>query len=284
MRCEGRCEGRSDHPFAPCPLSFTPRHPPYRCPSPVYTGSPFTPLPVHTTPYRRPSPSQVLQPGSYVLSVTLKGYHIKESPFNIVAGSGFFSDVLAGLPAPPPPWIPTGEGYASPRPTCTGALSGTRATAAPAPPRLSRNLATPAVPFARDGAPSPRPASPRPAPPRPAPARPASPRPASPRPASPRPALDASSSSPRSPDRVLQLASAQLEAIRRRAALNGLGMPPPVEALVEALDAALGPAPLDRPTGNGPQRPGATAVPSPLRQFEASVAAAGAQMSLADDH
>lgn len=261
MRCEGRCEGRSDHPFAPCPLSFTPRHPPYR----------------------RPSPSQVLQPGSYVLSVTLKGYHIKESPFNIVAGSGFFSDVLAGLPAPPPPWIPTGEGYASPRPTCTGALSGTRATAAPAPPRLSRNLATPAVPFARDGAPSPRPASPRPAPPRPAPARPASPRPASPRPASPRPALDASSSSPRSPDRVLQLASAQLEAIRRRAALNGLGMPPPVEALVEALDAALGPAPHDRPTGDGPQRPGATAVPSPLRQFEASVAAAGAQMSLADD-
>ena len=234
----------------------------------------------------------MLQPGSYVLSVTLKGYHIKESPFNIVAGSGFFSDVLAGLPAPPPPWIPTGEGYAglpappppwiptgegyaSPRPTCTGALSGTRATA---PPRLSRNLATPAVPFARDGAPSPRPASPRPAS-----ARPASARPASPRPASPRPALDASSSSPRSPDRVLQLASAQLEAIRRRAALNGLGMPPPVEALVEALDAALGPAPLDRPTGNGPQRPGATAVPSPLRQFEASVAAAGAQMSLADD-
>lgn len=239
----------------------------------MYTGSPFTPPPVHTTPYRRPTPSQVLQPGSYVLSVTLKGYHIKESPFNIVAGSGFFSDVLAGLPAPPPPWIPTGEGYASPRPTCTGALSGTRATAAPAPPRLSRNLATPAVPFARDGAPSPRPASPRPAPPRPA----------SPRPASPRPALDAISSSPRSPDRVLQLASAQLEAIRRRAALNGLGMPPPVEALVEALDAALGPAPLDWPTGDGPQRPGATAVPSPLRQFEASVAAAGAQMSLADD-
>lgn len=274
-----RCEGRSDHPFAPCPLSLTPRHPPYRRPSPVYTGSPFTPLPVHTTPYRRPSPSQVLQPGSYVLSVTLKGYHIKESPFNIVAGSGFFSDVLAGLPAPPPPWIPTGEGYASPRPTCTGALSGTRATAAPAPPRLSRVLATPEVPFARDGAPSPRPASPRPAPPRPAPARPASPRPAS-----PRPALDASSSSPRSPDRVLQLASAQLEAIRRRAALNGLGMPSPVTALVEALDAALGPASLDRPTGDAPQRPGAKAVPSPLRQFEASVAAAGTQMSLADDH
>jgi hypothetical protein len=293
-----RCEGRSDHPFAPCPLSLTPRHPPYRRPSPVYTGSPFTPLPVHTTPYRRPSPvytgspftplpvhttpyrrpspSQVLQPGSYVLSVTLKSYHIKESPFNIVAGSGFFSDVLAGLPAPPPPWIPTGEGYAFPRPTCTGALSGTRATAAPAPPRLSRVLATPAVPFARDGAPSPRPASPRPAPPRPAPARPASPRPAS-----PRPALDAS---PRSPDRVLQLASAQLEAIRRRAALNGLGMPSPVTALVEALDAALGPASLDRPTGDAPQRPGAKAVPSPLRQFEASVAAAGTQMSLADDH
>jgi len=244
-------------------------------PAPRSHHSPFTPR--HTVAHPL---SQVLQPGSFVLSVTLKGYHIKESPFNIVAGSGFFSDVLAGLPAPPPPWIPTGEGYASPRPTCTGALSGTRATA---PPRLSRNLATPAVPFARDGAPSPRPASPRPAPPRPAPARPASPRPAAPRPASPRPALDAISSSPRSPDRVLQLASAQLEAIRRRAALNGLGMPPPVEALVEALDAALGPAPLDRPTGDGPQRPGAKAVPSPLRQFEASVAAAGAQMSLADD-
>ena len=237
---------------------------------------------------RYPSTSQVLQPGSYVLSVTLKGYHIKESPFNIVAGSGFFSDVLAGLPAPPPPWIPTGEGDASPRgrPTCTAALSGTRATAAlsatrataataaPAPPpRHSSVLATPAVLFARDGAAQPRPASPRPA----------SPRPASPRPASPRPALDGSSSSPRSPDRVLQLASAQLEAIRRRAALNGLGMPPPVEALVEALDAALGPAPLDRPSGDVPQRPGAKAVPSPLRQFEASVAAAGAQMSLARD-
>ena len=82
---------------------------------------------------------------------------------------------------------------------------------------------------------------------------------------------------------MLQLASAQLEAIRRRAALNGLGMPPTVEALVEALDAALGPAPLDRPSGDVPQRPGAKAVPSPLRQFEASVAAAGAQMSLARD-
>ena len=80
----------------------------------MYTGSPFTPLPVHTTPYRRPSPSQVLQPGSYVLSVTLKGYHIKESPFNIVAGSGFFSDVLAGLPAPLPPGSPQGRGTLPP--------------------------------------------------------------------------------------------------------------------------------------------------------------------------
>ena len=28
------------------------------------------------------------QPGSYVLSATLKGYHIRDSPFNLVAGSG----------------------------------------------------------------------------------------------------------------------------------------------------------------------------------------------------
>ena len=35
---------------------------------------------------------QIPRPGSYVLSVTLKGYHIKESPFNIVAGNGSFSD------------------------------------------------------------------------------------------------------------------------------------------------------------------------------------------------
>jgi len=38
---------------------------------------------------------EVTKPGSYVLSVTLRGYHIRESPFNLVAGSGFFSDVLA---------------------------------------------------------------------------------------------------------------------------------------------------------------------------------------------
>ena len=43
----------------------------------------------------------VAQPGSYVLSVTLKGYHVRESPFNLVAGSGFFSDVLAQHKEPP---------------------------------------------------------------------------------------------------------------------------------------------------------------------------------------
>ena len=41
------------------------------------------------------------QPGSYVLSVTLKGYHVRESPFNITAGSGFFSDHLAQHKEPP---------------------------------------------------------------------------------------------------------------------------------------------------------------------------------------
>ena len=35
------------------------------------------------------------QPGSYVLSATLRGYHVRESPFNVTAGSGFFSDHLA---------------------------------------------------------------------------------------------------------------------------------------------------------------------------------------------
>ena len=40
-------------------------------------------------------------PGSYVLSVTLKGFHIRESPLNLVAGSGFFSDHLAQHREPP---------------------------------------------------------------------------------------------------------------------------------------------------------------------------------------
>ena len=46
---------------------------------------------------------ELSQAGSYVLSVTLRGLHIKDSPFNIVAGEGFPSSPLLSHLSPPIP-------------------------------------------------------------------------------------------------------------------------------------------------------------------------------------
>ncbi len=212
---------------------------------------------------------QVLQPGSYVLSVTLRGYHIKESPFNLVAGSGFFSDVLAELPSPP-----TADGNAHPR-AARGACSGGGGSGYGGAGGAGGGSLATARNVSSAPSPQPSPRNPTVQPPSPPTARAAA---AAARRAQPvhaaaialdgaadggtGPTAAGAGGPPSTPSRPLQLVAAQLEAVRRRAVETGVGMPPAVESLQLALDPSC-------------------AVPSPSRQFEASVAAAAATSATA---